>query len=87
MPITKSAEKALRQSVHRRKRNLKRKGAYKSVVKEVRSLAAAGKMKEAQEKLPQVYKTLDKVAKTGYIKKNKAARLKSRLTKALAKKI
>lgn len=85
MPITKSAEKALRQSISRRKRNLKQKEAYKAVVKEVRNLAAAGKIKEAVEKLPQAYKTLDKVAKAGFIKKNKAARLKSRLTKLVQK--
>lgn len=86
MPITKSAEKALRQSIRRRQKNLKRKEAYKTVVKEVMRLAAAGKIKEAQEKLPQAYKTLDKVAKTGFIKKNKAGRLKSRLAKLVSKK-
>ncbi|MDP3710815.1 MAG: 30S ribosomal protein S20 [bacterium] len=86
MPITKSAEKALRQSIHRRKRNLKQKEAYKTVVREVKNLAAAGKIKEAQEKLSGAYQTLDKVAKTGFIKKNKAARLKSRLTKLVQKK-
>mgnify|MGYP001599695901 CR=1 FL=1 len=85
MPITKSAEKALRQSIHRRKRNLKQKEAYKAVVKEVKSLTAAGKIKEALEKLPQAYKILDKTAKTGFIKKNKAARLKSRLSKLVNK--
>lgn len=86
MPITKSAEKALRQSVHRRKRNLKQKEAYKSAVKEVRNLAASGKTKEAQEKLSSAYQALDKIAKTGFIKKNKAARLKSRLAKLVSKK-
>lgn len=85
MPITRSAIKALRQSKRRRSRNLQRKEAYKSVVKEVRLLAKAGKNQEAQAKLPQLYKTLDKVAKSGFIKKNKAGRLKSRLTKLVQK--
>ena len=85
MPITKSAEKALRQSKKRKAKNLRRKEAYKDIVKEVRALITAGKNKEALDKLPQLYKTLDKVAKSGFIKKNKASRLKSRVTKLVGK--
>lgn len=81
MPVTKSAKKALRQSACRRVQNLQRKQSYKTVSKEVRNLAAEGKSKEAQAALPRLYKTLDKAAKSGLIKKNKASRLKSRLTK------
>lgn len=86
MPITKSAEKALRQSIKRNKTNLKQKEAYKDVVKKTRKLVLAGKIKEAQAYLSTAYKTLDKVAKNGFIKKNKASRLKSRLTKLVNKK-
>lgn len=81
MPITHSAKKALRQSLRRRVKNLKRKDAYKHAVKEIRKFVSAGKKEEAQKFLPQLYKTLDKAAKTNVIKKNKASRLKSRLTK------
>ena len=86
MPITRSAEKALRQSKKRKAKNLQRKEAYKTIVREVRLLATSGKTKEAQEKLPKLYKTLDKVAKSGFIKKNKASRLKSRVTRLVQKK-
>ncbi len=85
MPITSSAKKALRQSVRRRERNIKRKDAYKSAVKIYKKLLAAKNIKEAQAKLAAAYKALDKAAKTGAIKKNKAARLKSRLAKLTAK--
>lgn len=81
MPITNSAKKALRQSLRRRIKNLKRKEDYKRAVKEIRKFASAGKKEEAQKLIPQLYKTLDKAAKTNVIKKNKASRLKSRLTK------
>lgn len=84
MPITKSAQKALRQSIRRRARNLKRTNAYKLAVKELKKLSAAGK-EEAAKFLPQVYKALDKAAKTGVIKPNKAARLKSSAARLLAK--
>ncbi|MBI2639665.1 MAG: 30S ribosomal protein S20 [Candidatus Sungbacteria bacterium] len=85
MPITKSAKKALRQSIKRRARNLKRKEEFKQAVKEVKKLVAAGKTKEAQLLIPKVYKALDKAAKTGAIKKNAAARRKSRIAKLIAK--
>lgn len=81
MPNTKSAEKALRQSKSRQARNLGKKNAYKSAMKEFKKLFAAGKMKEAEELIRKVYKKVDKAAKSGVIKKNKAARIKSRAAK------
>lgn len=81
MPITRSAKKALRQSAHRSIQNLKRKEAYRDVVKNIRRFALDGKTKEATALLPSLYKALDKAAKTNVIKKNKASRLKSRLTR------
>ena len=84
MPITKSAEKALRQSKRRRVRNLAQSNAYKTVTKEFKRLTGAGKKADAAKLLPKVYKKIDKAAKTGVIKKNKAARLKSAAAKLLA---
>ena len=81
MPITRSAKKALRQSLRRRTRNLKRKEAYKNVFKRIKKSAAAGKPEEAKQLLPSLYKALDKAAKTHAIAKNKASRLKSRLSR------
>jgi small subunit ribosomal protein S20 len=85
MPRIKSAKKALRQNVRRRALNLSRQRKIKDVIVKFRKFTEAGKLEEAKTLLPQIYKTLDKVAKTGYLKKGKADRLKSRLTKKLAK--
>ena len=85
MPITQSAKKALRQNIRHRARNLAKKEAYKKAVKNFRKLIAEKKAEEAKKMLPQVYKTLDKAAKTHVIAKNKASRLKSRLTQLIAK--
>ena len=85
MAITTSAKKALRQSETRAKRNLGYKKRMRELVKEVRSLVSQKKIKEAKKLLPQVYKTLDKIAKVGYIKKGNASRQKSRLTRLISK--
>jgi len=85
MPIIKSAKKALRQSLRKRARNLVYKRKMKELVKELKSFVLANKIKEAKKLLPQVYKILDKAAKIGVIKKNTAARKKSRLTKLVNK--
>ena len=85
MPITKSAKKALRHNIKRRKGNLVYKKKMKDLIKEVRSLVLEKKIEEAKKLLPQVYKILDKSAKVGIIKKNTAARKKSRITKLVNK--
>ncbi len=85
MPITKSAQKALRQSKRRQARNLKRSRRLKDEIKSLKKLMAAKDKKGALKILPGVYKALDKAAKTNLIKKNTAARLKSRLAKTVNK--
>ena len=85
MAITKSAKKALRQNVRRKQRNIERKTKLKNIAKEVRGLIAEKKFEEAKKLLPQLYKTLDKTAKVGTIKKNTASRKKSRIAKSLNK--
>jgi len=85
MAITKSAKKALRQSARRRAGNIKKQRKLKNLLKEVNSLTAQKKVEEAKKLLPQVYKLLDKAVKVGLIKKNTAARKKSRITKSIAK--
>jgi len=80
MPITRSAKKALRQNIKRRQRNLQRKRKIKMLIKEIKDLVAENKREEAKKLLPQLYKALDKAAKVGTIKKNTAARKKSRIT-------
>ena len=85
MPKIKSAKKALRQNVRRRKQNLLRKDKVKETIKAYRGFLEGKKLSEAKVILPKIYKTLDKMAKVGFIKPNKANRLKSRLAKKLAK--
>lgn len=80
MPITKSAKKALRQSKSRKIHNDTRKRKYKSLVKDFRKAIDNKNFDEAKSLLPRVYQALDKAAKTDSIKKNKADRLKSRLS-------
>jgi len=84
MPITKSAKKALRQSQIRRTRNTKRATTYKTAIKDYKKAVQGKDAEKIKTSLSKVYKSLDKAAKAGVIKKNKASRLKSRLTKKLA---
>jgi small subunit ribosomal protein S20 len=85
MPITTSAKKALRQNKTRHARNEIKKDNYKRMVVKYRKLVVAKSMDEAAKLLPLVFKALDKAAKGKVIEKNKASRLKSRLSKAIAK--
>ncbi len=84
-PITKSAKKALRQSLRRKAKNLQKTRKLKDLLKEVRNLISQNKVEEVKKILPQVYKLLDKAAKVGLIKKNTASRKKSRITKAISR--
>jgi small subunit ribosomal protein S20 len=83
MPNTKSAIKALRKSKKRYIVNKRNKELLKAEIKKYKKLIEAKNIKEAEEQLKLIYKKLDKAAKTNLIKKNKASRLKSRLTKKL----
>ena len=85
MPITSSAKKALRASKHKAAFNLKRKDAISDVIKKIKKLVVAKKVKEAQALLPSAFQAIDKACKTKMIHKNNAARKKSRLAIMLAK--
>ncbi len=85
MPIIKSAKKALRQNIRRRQKNLKGKASLKAIIKQYKKLIIAKEKDKAKSYLPQVYKKIDKAAKINLINKNKASRLKSRLSKLLLK--
>lgn len=74
MPIIKSAIKKVRKDKTRTSRNLLRKNVLKRLIKNTR--------KEPNTKhLSEVFSSLDKAAKVGLIHRNKASRLKSRLSK------
>jgi small subunit ribosomal protein S20 len=85
MPNTKSAAKAMRQSIRRNVRNVKAKDKFKAAVKEVKKLIAAGKKSEAMEAVKAAMSAMDKAAKNGVIHKNTSSRKKSRMAKAIAK--
>lgn len=84
MAKTRSAKEAQRTAVRRRVFNLRRSRAMKDEMKEVKKLLAGKDTVGAAKKLPTLYQALDKAAKNGTIKKNAAARMKSRITKRLA---
>ena len=81
MPITKSAKRALRGSSKKKKSNVQKKIVLKKTKKDFLKLIEGGKIEEAKKMLPKAYKLLDKAAKVNLIKKNKAAREKSKLAK------
>ncbi|MDZ7726516.1 MAG: 30S ribosomal protein S20 [Candidatus Campbellbacteria bacterium] len=85
MPITRGAKKAIRVSERKRVFNERRKRAMKNAEKEMRKLIEAGKAKEAEAKLADTYKAIDKAAKRGVIKDNTAARKKSRIVRSIQK--
>ncbi len=81
MPITKSAKRALRGSSKKKKFNVQKKIVLKKTKKDFLKLIEGDKIEEAKKMLPKAYKLLDKAAKVNLIKKNKAAREKSKLAK------
>jgi len=84
MPITKSAIKALKQSVKKKELNLRYKRRFRRLIKEFRENVLKSNIEDAKKKLPLIFKALDKAAKHGSIKKNTANRYKSRLSKRLS---
>ncbi len=83
MPNTKSAKKHLKQSIKRRARNRSVKSELRHEMKEVRTAIGAGKVEEATKEAVVAQTKLDRAATQGIIHRNKAARLKSRMAKAL----
>lgn len=75
----------MRVSLRRKKINQKRKDASRSVLKKIRVAAKEKNKEEGIKQLSLAYKAFDKAAKMGVIKKNAAARKKSRLAKFLNK--
>ncbi len=78
----KSAIKRIRQTAKRRLHN---RFYAKTMRNAIRDLRAESKSGEAKKALPKVLSMIDKLAKKGYIHQNKAANLKSGLTKLTAK--
>jgi len=83
MPITRSAKKALRQSAKREAANLVYKIKIKDLTKKALLFISQNKPHDLAQLLPSLYKALDKSVKVGVLKKNTAARRKSRFAKRL----
>ena len=75
-----SALKRVRMTEHRTAVNRLRKSRMRTQLKAMRRLLAAKDAAGAQAALPQTFSIVDRAAKWGIIKKNTAARYKSRLT-------
>ena len=73
-----ATKKDVRQAAKRRERN---KYNGKTTRNAIRDLKEIKENKEAATKLPDVIAMVDKLAKRGIIHKNKAANLKSKLTR------
>ena len=83
MPTTKSAISRVKRSKLQTEVNKIRKSKYKSAVKQMSSYIALGQIKEAKDFLPKYKSQLMKIAKTGVIKKEKASRKISRISKKI----
>lgn len=79
MPVTKQAIKKIRQDARKTIYNMRVKKTYKLAV-------AAFRKNPTAKAISEVFSKLDRAAKTNIIHKNKAARLKSRLSKLIATK-
>jgi len=86
MPNTKSAKKKLRQDKKRTLINNRYRLGIKDVKRKIRKALEAKKpLEEVKKLLVKFYSLVDKAAKRRVIHKNKAARLKSRVTKSVNK--
>jgi len=85
MSITRGAAKAHRSSQRKREFNLRRKDKISRSVKSLKKLVVSGSKKEAEAMMREVQSALDKAVKSKTLKKNTAARKKSRLSKLVKK--
>lgn len=85
MPHRPAAFKDMRQNVKRRARNRAAMSRLRTQIKKFIKAAEAGNTETAREELRLAIKALDQTAAKGIIKKQTAARRKSRLTRRLNK--
>ena len=83
MANTFGALKRARQEQKRTMVNRQRKSRLRHQVRAMRRLLEAKKTDEAQALMPKTFSLIDRAAKWGIIKRNTAARYKSRLTMSL----
>ena len=79
LPTRSSGMKHIRADKKKRDRNMQRKSALRTMLKQTETAIADGDMEEAQELYRQAASQLDRAAGKGIIKKGMANRKKSRL--------
>lgn len=82
MPVTKSAAKRVRQTIKRHRHNLRIKQVLQRDVKALLNAIAAND-KSVGDKFKSAQSSIDKATKANLIHKNKAARKKAQLVKAV----
>lgn len=75
-----SALKRVRQTERRTEVNRLRRSRMRTQIRKMRRVLASSDVNGVQAELPKTYSMVDRAAKWGVIKKNTAARYKSRLT-------
>jgi small subunit ribosomal protein S20 len=80
MPNNRNAAKAMRQANRRRLRNRAARTSLRSVIRKVKEASKAGDAAAIETAFKTAVKKLDQAASKKFIHRNKAARLKSRLS-------
>ena len=83
MPNIKSAKKRVLTNSRKEEENILVESRMKNSIKKLERNIKEGNSKESQEQLTTTLKNIDKAQNINIVKKNKASRLKSRLTKAV----
>ncbi|MGI6038068.1 MAG: 30S ribosomal protein S20 [Limnochordia bacterium] len=83
MPNTKSAAKRVKVTAKKTLRNRQIKSTIRTAIRRYREALDSGNQTEAVTALERAFSRMDKAVNKGVIHKNKAARLKSRLSKRL----
>jgi len=83
MAHSRTARKNIRKNERRRARNKTAVSAMRTQLRKVRAAVASGDVATAAKELPRAQKLTDKAARANRIHKNAAARIKSRLAKAV----
>ena len=81
MPNIKSAKKRVKTKAKKREMNRTAISSMRTAIKKFEKDVKAGNKEEASKSLNTAYQRVDKAMKNGLVHKNKAARVKSRLTK------
>lgn len=84
MSASRSVQKATRVAARRRQQNRALRTRVKTATKKTRKTIDAGDLERARQELLAATSTIDRAANRGIFHKNKAARMKSRLTRKVS---